>query len=657
MSEEIALDAVGRRYQISREVGRGGMSVVYEAADPRIGRRVAIKLLHPHLATREDARRRFLQEATAIALLENRHILKVYDYDSPDGAASYIVSEYIDGLTFRQWVEEHGIKHWEVVALLCIPLFDALDHAHQHKIIHRDVKPENMMIRSHDGSPVLMDFGIAHMIDSETLTATGAVIGSPAHMAPEIVNGEALTPNADLFSMGTVLYWMTCGCLPFVAPNPAALFKRILETRFDPISERRPDVSPSFAALVEWCMKRDPVDRPKNAAFVADHLRDLLKYAGLTDLQTLLRELIQDPHGFQSQLPSRMTPHYCASATEALEAGNATLALELAERAGDLTPESSTAQKLIEKARKTLKRKRSQSLSLYFASAVSVISLLLSFGPDLFGRTGEVNALGELGTVEQASQRNQAVKTTLPLIKSEEKEVSAGAGAIGSATLIDSPSEVSSFDKNPEDVVLPTTSQINVSRTSGRGTPAPRKMGISEPKPKPFSKQFISPKRKFRSQTLKDQTPKQLQRIRVSSRNKGVRVLLDGKFVGHIYELDTSGGLSISIGEKHTLVFKSPFCEERRQALYYDTQQPTPPQIVFECILKPALFVIKSDEDAEVFLAGERPRRLGKTNQLITYPLDVAEAKIDLLIVSSRGVSTPIALRVAAGQRRELAWP
>jgi serine/threonine-protein kinase len=105
MSEEIALDAVGQRYRLKGELGRGGMSVVYEGLDPRIGRQVAIKLLHPHLAAREDARRRFLQEAKAIARLENPNILKVYDYDSPNGSASYIVSEFIDGITFKAWCE------------------------------------------------------------------------------------------------------------------------------------------------------------------------------------------------------------------------------------------------------------------------------------------------------------------------------------------------------------------------------------------------------------------------------------------------------------------------------------------------------------------------------------------------------------------------
>ena len=116
------------------------------------------------------------------------------------------------------------------------------------------------MIRAQTGAPVLMDFGIAHVIDSETLTATGAMIGSPAHMAPEVVNGEPLTYGADIFSMGTVLYWMTCGSLPFVAPNPAALFRRILEVRFDPVRSRRPEVLAGFAELIEECMRREPAE-------------------------------------------------------------------------------------------------------------------------------------------------------------------------------------------------------------------------------------------------------------------------------------------------------------------------------------------------------------------------------------------------------------
>ena len=145
------------------------------------------------------------------------------------------------------------------------------------------------------------DSGIAHMVDFETLTATGAVIGSPAHMAPEVVNGEA-NPQADLFSMGTVLYWMVCGALPFVAPNPAALFRRILEARFDPIQSRRPEVISPFASIIERCMMREPHERIKGALQAANEIEKLLTELGLVDLKAELQALSDDPAHYQDGL-------------------------------------------------------------------------------------------------------------------------------------------------------------------------------------------------------------------------------------------------------------------------------------------------------------------------------------------------------------------
>ncbi len=303
-------EIINGRYHIERELGRGGMSVVYLARDERLRRQVAVKVLHPHLAAREDSRRRFLQEATAIARLEHPSILKIYDYATPEDERSYIVSQYVRGVTLKQWCEARAPLPCELAALVAQPIFEALAHAHEQQIIHRDVKPENIMVCAQGGGPILMDFGIAHLIDAETLTATGAVIGSPAHMAPEVVNGDELTERADLFSMGTVLYWMTCGALPFVAPNPAALFRRILEARFDPVLERRPETLGAFARLIERCMRRQPSERPSSAREVAGELRAQLTYAGLGDIGAELAALSEDLEGYREALPRRLVSAY-----------------------------------------------------------------------------------------------------------------------------------------------------------------------------------------------------------------------------------------------------------------------------------------------------------------------------------------------------------
>jgi serine/threonine protein kinase len=659
MSEEIALDAVGQRYQLNGEVGRGGMSVVYAALDPRIGRQVAIKLLHPHLAVREDARKRFLQEAKAIARLENPNILKVYDYDSPDGAASYIVSEFIEGITFKDWYEQHSIKLWEVVALLTIPLFKALAHAHQQGIIHRDVKPENVMIRSRDGSPVLMDFGIAHMVDSETLTATGAVIGSPAHMAPEVVNGERLTEKADLFSMGTVLYWMTCGALPFVAPNPAALFRRILEARFDPINTRRPDVLPSFAHLVESCMERDPQRRPESALSIAESLEDLLALAGIEDIDHTLSELAHHPKQFQQTLPQRLAPAYCQSSKRVLSEGDIYLSLELSQRALILDPNSEDAEKLQRSARKALRSQNSMMISKWSFVGIVILTVLF-LGNDLVQ-----SHRSDSGSVDLRANQDLAQLTADQAQKLKAKGVTAdhikdGTSIEDSSNKIDPsksdkknsvPSANSSkiIVKNMINKVKSADKLVKSGKLRRRKRRIPKRLRRSAKKP-------IEPKNKPSRRSIK-MVSKEKQRIDISSIYKGVNVFVDGQQVGHIYEIDRAGGLGLTLGDKHEILFTSPFCEAHKEFVTFKKRQTRVPRLVFECKFKPATFKIKANQLAEVFLNGSQPRRLGMTNQQITYQMKATHVNLSLLIMSGNGQGKTLKLRVSAGQYKEVKWP
>ncbi len=334
------------RYDIERELGRGGMSVVHLAYDTRLNRKVAIKVMHPHLASREEARKRFLQEAKAIARLKHPNILEVYDYEATDAQTSYIVSEYIEGMTIRQFFEDKTVVHAEVMALVAYPIFDALAHAHDHQIIHRDIKPENLMFRK-NGSPVLMDFGIAHLIDAETLTATGAVIGSPAHMAPEVVNGESLSFKSDLFSMGTVLYWIVCGVLPFTANHPAALFRKILESNYEPVQYLKPKTPKYLSRLIEACLKRDPADRPESAAKIAMDLKTLLYELGMTDINAELEWLYSDFDGYQAQLPSRLIPFYMTAAESYIEKKSMAQGIDRLNRILTLNPEHEEANRLL----------------------------------------------------------------------------------------------------------------------------------------------------------------------------------------------------------------------------------------------------------------------------------------------------------------------
>ena len=673
MSEEIALDAVGQRYRLKGELGRGGMSVVYEGLDPRIGRQVAIKLLHPHLAVREDARRRFLQEAKAIARLENPNILKVYDYDSPNGSASYIVSEFIDGITFKAWCEQHQIKHWEVIALLAVPLFKALDHAHQQQVIHRDVKPENMMIRQRDGSPVLMDFGIAHMVDSETLTATGAVIGSPAHMAPEVVNGEVLTCKADLFSMGTVLYWMCCGTLPFVAPNPAALFRRILEARFDPIQSRRPEILGSFARIIERCMARDPEDRPVSAQQIAESLEDLLFLVGLKDIDIELARLSASPERFQQELSERLAPTYCDSAKTQMLQGNLALGLELVTHVLQMCPDNLEAQKLERDIQKCLKQQSSALIHKYALGALifALVLLLVStlFNPQesqsLAGETGrsinglittgakrssisEKNTLALSDSTEPKQNDNKPKnKSTQPLSKDSNNNITSLLSGKLKTLRGDSSKLPSSLESN--------SIQGNRLDLNKSGQKKAIKRRVNSKRIKKLIRKYKLDDKKLPQRSLQVLS-KAKQRVDISSIYKGVTVTVNGKEVGHIYEIDRAGGLDLRVGEKHSIIFRSPFCETHREVLQFKRLQSRVPRLVFECRFKDAKFKIKSTQQTEIFLNGDRPRKLGSSNQTISFPMKATQSTLSLLLMTKERQAKSLKIKVAAGQYKEIKW-
>ncbi|MFN3197978.1 MAG: protein kinase domain-containing protein [Bradymonadia bacterium] len=374
------------RYALGDEVGRGGMSVVYRGHDPVLDRIVALKVLHPHLTGREESRARFSREARAAARLEHPHIVAIHDFADAAEDQAYIVTEFIDGPTLRAFIEAHPITRPEVAALVMLPLFEALAHAHEHGVIHRDVKPENIMFRP-DGGPVLMDFGIAQIVDMETLTSTGTILGSPAHMAPEIVDGQPAVEPADIFSAGTVLYWLVCGALPFSGPTPAALFRRILEVRFDPVLQRRPHAGRALARLVEQCLAREPTDRPSSAAEVARTLKGLLEEAGLVDPSQELSDFFTDPEVYQERLGHRVLPVYLTAAQDAWSIKQIPRALDLLDRVLAIDEDHPEAQALLAR----IERGQRSGTIIRIALAAS---LFLGLGAGVWALTLDESGLG-----------------------------------------------------------------------------------------------------------------------------------------------------------------------------------------------------------------------------------------------------------------------
>ena len=295
----MAIQQIGK-YRIIEEVGRGGMAVVFKAHDPTLDRIVALKLLHPHLSEELQAKERIQSEARAVARLQHPLIPEVYDYSGSDSEHTYIVTEFVPGVTLARYCKEHVFDLSESGLLVFHRLLIALGHAHAAGIIHRDLKPENIMITP-DGELKLMDFGIARIIENPKMTSTGQILGSPAFMAPELVRGEEAGKPADIFALGILLYQLTVGELPFSGNNPHAVLVKIAETDYPDPEARKPDIGAPVARIIRRCLEKYPEDRPESTEELKLLTEEVLLLSGISsdEIPGRCRELLVDPEGFE----------------------------------------------------------------------------------------------------------------------------------------------------------------------------------------------------------------------------------------------------------------------------------------------------------------------------------------------------------------------
>ena len=247
------------RFQIEAEVGHGGMGVVYRALDPTLGRRVAIKLIAPHLAEDEQALARFRREATAAAGLHHPGIATVYEFGEQEGAP-FIIFEWVEGRTLKAVLAEDGPLPLERVLAIFDQLSAALGHAHGRGVVHRDIKPANVIIGS-DGRATIVDFGLAWLASAPGITTTGTFFGTPAYMSPEQIQGLTLDGRSDLYSLAVLLYEMLAGRPPFDAPSTAALLHKQLHVPPPPIAEFRRGLPPPIGRALKRALSKEAGSR------------------------------------------------------------------------------------------------------------------------------------------------------------------------------------------------------------------------------------------------------------------------------------------------------------------------------------------------------------------------------------------------------------
>jgi tRNA A-37 threonylcarbamoyl transferase component Bud32 len=320
------------RYELIEQVGTGGMAAVYRGRDTALDREVAVKLLHPHLAARAESRARFTREARAVARLHHPGIVEIYDYAGEAAVESFLVTEFVGGRTLRAFVEQERLEVPEVGALLVRALADALVHAHAAGVIHRDLKPENVLVLEEERRRALklVDFGIARILASDDrMTMTGALVGSPNHMAPEIIEGREADARSDVFSLGTILYWLATGQMPFAASNPTATLRRVIEGDYTDPRLVAPRVADELAGVLARALQSDPDRRTPSAAALLSDLDAALRERGVDDAEAELAEFLAEPAAYQARLVRRLIERGILRADQAFAEGETARAMKL----------------------------------------------------------------------------------------------------------------------------------------------------------------------------------------------------------------------------------------------------------------------------------------------------------------------------------------
>jgi len=323
--------AIGHQYDIEGEIGRGGMSVVYRARDLRLNRRVAIKVLPPELAYDPAIRARFTREAQTSAQLSHSHIVPIYDVGEKEGIAYFVMAIITGGNLAALLAREPRQPIDEVRRLVC-EIADALAYAHLRGVIHRDIKPDNILLDPDTGRAMVTDFGIARAMEAGSrLTLTGVAVGTPTYMSPEQAVGEReVDGRSDIYSLGVLAYQMLTGRVPFSGGNSMALLLKHVTQRPRPIAELRPDTPRALADAIERALMKAPEDRwPTAAALREALLSDRAPASWRGEHREPVRYASPRPDGARSVSPRRGSPAVDArSAVPAAHRPDSPLAVE-----------------------------------------------------------------------------------------------------------------------------------------------------------------------------------------------------------------------------------------------------------------------------------------------------------------------------------------
>lgn len=292
-------------YKIKKELGRGGMGVVYQAEDTRLERQVALKFLPPHLGTDEEEKQRFVQEAKAASALDNPNICTIFEIGKTEDGQMYMAMAYYEGETLKQRIDRGPLPIEEAIDI-ALQIASGLARAHQKDIVHRDVKPANIII-THDGAVKILDFGLAKLGGQSKLTKAGTTLGTTAYMSPEQAQAQKVDRRTDVFSLGVVLYEMITGKLPFQGEYEQATIYAILNETQEPLTGLRSGVPMELERIVNKCLQKDPGARYQ-------HLDELMVDLKQLKQDSERKELLSGSHVQPALQPKKRSPLLYAAA-------------------------------------------------------------------------------------------------------------------------------------------------------------------------------------------------------------------------------------------------------------------------------------------------------------------------------------------------------
>jgi serine/threonine-protein kinase len=322
------------RYRLEAKLGSGGMSTVYLARDETLDRPVAVKVMHREMSEQEDQLQRFRQEARAVAKLTHPNVVSVIDAGE-DGGYPYIVFEYVKGETLKQRIGRVGALDTQEAIAYAIEVARGLGVAHARNMVHRDIKPQNVLI-DEEGRAKLTDFGISRQLEQDGVTATGRVLGTTDYVAPEQAMGKAVDPRSDIYSLGVVLYEMLIGQVPFHADSQVGVAMKHVNEELPDVQRRRPEASAAVALVVERATAKNPDERYQTIGEMIDDLETALEVeaarAGSTTGEaTSVLDAVPPP---QRKLSGGARWSWAAIAILLLVGGAALLAVQLISNGG-----------------------------------------------------------------------------------------------------------------------------------------------------------------------------------------------------------------------------------------------------------------------------------------------------------------------------------